>query len=317
MKRIALEEHFLLNDPAHIERWATLLPDAPRSVLEKILPTLSDVGERRLEAMTAAGIDMAVLSNVGTVQGMLDPTPALRLARQANDYLADVVRQHPTRFAGFATVPLQDPAAGASELERAVRQLGLKGAMVFGHTNGKYLDDERFYPFWERAEALDVPIYLHAADPLVVPRTYAGRPELMGATWSWTAETAAHTLRIVLGGVFARFPQVKLLLGHLGEALPYLLWRLDDRAGAFGAPDAALKPAELIRRNVAITTSGMFADAPLTCALQGLGEDAVLFSVDHPFESMTAAGSWFDHAPLSGAVREKVSWGNATRLLKL
>jgi len=137
--------------------------------------------------MSAAGIDFAVLSNVGTVQGILEAAPALKLAQEANDYLAATVQKHPDRFAGFATVPLQDPVARARELERAVRQLGLKGALIIGQTNGMYLDDERFLPFWERAEALDVAVYLHASDPVTVPATYEGRPELIGRTWSWTA----------------------------------------------------------------------------------------------------------------------------------
>ena len=316
MRHIALEEHFVINDPMHVERWLTLIPDVPRSVTDKLLSVLSDVGDRRLEAMSAAGIDMAVLSNVGSVQGTLGPTLALQLSRQANDYLAELVRRHPTRYAGFATVPLQDPKAGADELERSITQLGMKGAMVIGHTSGLYLDHDRFRPFWERAEALEAPIYLHAADPVTLPPTYADRPELIGATWSWTAETAAHTLRIVFGGVFERFPKVKLLLGHMGETLPYLLWRLDARAGAFGA-SAALKPAEVIRRNIAITTAGMFSDEPLLCALRTLGEDAVMFSVDHPFESMTAAGAWFDQTPVSEATREKISHRNARRILRL
>ena len=316
MRRIALEEHFVIDDPAHIERWLTLIPNVHRSVTDNLLPILSDVGDRRLEAMSAAGIDMAVLSNVGSIQGNLDPSPALQLARQANDYLARTVQRHPTRYDGFASVPLQDPVAGADELERAVGQLGMKGAMVIGHTNGQYLDHDRFRPFWERAEALEVPVYLHAADPAVLPPTYAGRPELIGATWSWTGETAAHTLRIVFGGVFERFPKVKLLLGHMGETLPYLLWRLDARAGAFGG-GPAVKPAEVIRRNVAITTAGLFSDEPLLCALQSLGEDAVMFSVDHPFESMAAANDWFNHAAVPEPVREKISHGNATRILRL
>ena len=316
MRRVALEEHFVINEPRHVERWLTLVPDVPRSITDKLLSVLSDVGERRLAAMSAAGIDMAVLSNVGSVQGVLEPALALDLSREANDYLANLVRSHPTRYAGFATVPLQDPAAGARELERAITQLGLKGAMVIGHTNGEYLDSDRFRPFWEVAEALEVPVYLHAADPLAMPLTYAGRPELIGATWSWTAETAAHTLRIVFGGIFERFPNVKLLLGHMGETLPYLLWRLDARAGAFGG-SPALKPGASIRRNVAITTAGLFADEPLQCALRALGEDSVMFSVDHPFESMSAASSWFDKAALPDDLREKVSHGNATRILKL
>ncbi len=317
MRRIALEEHFLLDEPARVERWLSLIPAAaPRDVIDKLRAALADVDERRLEAMSQAGIDFAVLSSVGVVQGVLDPTPALQLARQANDHLAEIVRRHPARYAGFATVPLQDPEAGADELERAVRQLGMKGCMVFGHTNGLYLDDGRFDPFWERAQALDVPVYLHAADPMVAPPTYAGRPELIGATWSWTAETAAHTLRIVFGGVLKRYPKVRILLGHMGETLPYLLWRLDSRAQAFREAGAAT-PGELIRGSIAITTAGMFSDAPLGCALQAMGEDAIMFSVDHPFESMAAASGWLDAAPVSEAVREKVSWGNAARILKL
>ncbi len=316
MKKIALEEHFVLNKPEHIDRWLTMIPNIPAAGREKILPLLSDTGDRRLEAMSKANIDMAVLSNVGTVQGILDPTPALRLSREGNDALAAVVQNNPTHFAGLATVPLQTSDAGAAELERAVTQLGMKGAMIIGHTNGLYLDDEHFIPFWERAEALQVPVYLHAADALISPASYAGRPELVGATWSWTAETAAHTLRIIFGGVFKRFPNTKLLLGHMGETLPYLLWRLDQRSNAFQGGDNA-KPSELFRKNIAITTAGVFSDDPLMCAINALGEDSIMFSVDHPFENMEQASSWLDQAPISESTRAKISRDNAIRLLKL
>ena len=316
MRRIALEEHFVLDEPAHLARWKTLVPDVPQSVVDHIQPLLTDIGDRRIEAMAAAGIDFAVLSNVGCVQGQLDAGSALTLARQANDHLAAAVQRHPDHFAGFATVPLQDPQAGAAEFERAVRDLGMKGALIIGQTNGAYLDDDRFRPFWECAEALGAPVYLHAADPATMPATYAGRPELIGATWSWTAETAAHTLRLIFGGVFDRHPKLKLLLGHMGETLPYLLWRLDARAQAF-TEGAAVKPSEIIRRNIAITTAGAFSDEPLACALQALGEEAVMFSVDHPFESMSDASAWLDKAPVSEPVREKISWRNAERILAL
>ncbi len=314
--RIALEEHFVVDEPDHVDRWLTLIPTVPKDITAKIRRPLCDLGEARLAAMAEAEIDFAVLSNVGTVQGALDATTAMTLARQANDRLAEAVQAHPDHFAGFATVPLQDPQAGAAELERAVSQLGMKGAMIFGQTDGLYLDDDRFSPLWERAQALDVPIYLHAADAAEMPATYAGRPELDYATWSWTAETAAHTLRIIFGGVFDRFPKAKLLLGHMGETLPYLLWRLDKRAQAF-TEGAAIKPSEIFRRNIAITTAGTFSDEPLDCALNALGEDAVMFSVDHPFEDMKEASAWLDAAPISDAVREKISSGNAKRILKL
>ena len=314
--RIALEEHFVVDEPAHVDRWLTLIPTVPKEITAKIKVPLCDLGEARIAAMTEADIDFAVLSNVATVQGTLEAGTAMTLARQANDRLAEAVQAHPDHFAGFATVPLQDPEAGAAELERAVRELGMVGAMIIGQTNGLYLDDDRLSPLWERAEALDVPIYLHAADAAVMPATYAGRPELDYATWSWTAETAAHTLRIIFGGVFDRFPKSKLLLGHMGETLPYLLWRLDKRAQAF-TEGVAIKPSEIFRRNIAITTAGTFSDEPLDCALKALGEDAIMFSVDHPFENMKEASAWLNAAPVSEAVRAKISSENAERLLKL
>ncbi len=314
--RIALEEHFVIDEPAHVDRWLTLIPTVPKDITAKIKRPLCDLGEARIAAMAEANIDFAVLSNVGTVQGTLDATTAMTLAREANDHLAKAVQAHPGHFGGFATVPLQDPKAGADEFERAMRDLGMKGAMIIGQTDGRYLDDDRFAPLWERAEALDAPLYLHAADAAVMPATYAGRPELDGATWSWTAETAAHTLRIIFGGVFDRFPKAKLLLGHMGETLPFLLWRLDKRAQAF-TQGLAIKPSEIFRRNIAITTAGTFSDEPLDCALKALGEDSIMFSVDHPFEDMKEATAWLDAAPISQAVGEKISSGNAKRILKL
>jgi 2,3-dihydroxybenzoate decarboxylase len=162
-----------------------------------------------------------------------------------------------------------------------------------------------------------VPVYLHAADAAALPGSLSGRPELMGATWSWTAETATHALRIVFGGVFGRFPRVRVILGHMGETLPFFLWRLDQRAGAFADHAPQVKPSELVRRNIRVTTAGSFSDEPLRCALDALGEDNVMYSVDYPFESMTEASGWLDAAGLDARVRAKIEYRNAHALLKL
>ncbi|WP_419803697.1 amidohydrolase family protein [Terriglobus sp.] len=316
MRRIALEEHFVMNEPEHIDRWKSLIPTAPKSVTDKILTSLVDVGEGRLKAMAQAGIDMAVLSDAGIVQNVLDPTPALRLARESNDYLAKIVQQTPEHYAGFATVPLVDPNAGADEFERAVTQLGFKGALINGQTNGHYLDDDRYSVFWERVQALGVPVYLHAADPLVAPVTYEGCPQLTGAIWSWTAETAAHALRLIFNGTLTKYPDVKVILGHMGETLPFLLWRIDRRTKAF-ATGPTITPSEVFRKNIVITTSGVFSDPPLLCSLAEIGDDNILYSVDHPFEVMKQAGLWFDKTPISAETREKISWRNASGLLRL
>jgi 2,3-dihydroxybenzoate decarboxylase len=316
MRKIALEEHMVLDREDHIDRWRTLVPMIPRQFQQRIIPQLTDTSHR-LEVMDQAGIDLAVLSSGASVQGSLDPQAALRIARETNDHLAEVVRARPDRFAAFAATPLQHPAEGADELQRAVEQLGLVGTMLFGQTGGRYLDDRSFDPFWERAEDLGVPVYLHAADAAVLPASLSGRPELRGAAWSWTAETTTHALRIVFGGVFERFPGVRLILGHMGETLPFFLWRLDQRAGAFADHAAEMTPSQLIRRNIRITTAGSFSDEPLRCALDALGEDSVMYSVDYPFESMTEAAGWLDAANLDPHVRAKIEHQNAEALLKL
>jgi 2,3-dihydroxybenzoate decarboxylase len=316
MPKIALEEHMLIDREDHIDRWRTLVPMIPEPFQQRLIAQLTDTS-RRLEVMDQAGIDLAVLSSGAVVQGFLEPEAALRMARETNDHLAEVVRARPDRFAAFATTPLQHPEQGADELQRAVEQLGLAGTMLFGQTGGRYLDDRSFDPFWERAQDLSVPVYLHAADAAVLPASQAGRPELMGPTWSWTAETATHALRIVFGGVFDRFPDVRVILGHMGETLPFFLWRLDQRAGAFADHAPELMPSQLVRRNIRITTAGTFSNEPLRCALDALGEDSVMYSVDYPFESMTEATGWLDAASLDPAVRAKIEHQNAQTLLKL
>lgn len=317
VRKIALEEHFLA--PGFEDYFATTAVNLDAGIFQGAKAILSDFGGRRLEEMDRHGIDFAVLSLAGPgVQAERDATLAVRRAREVNDFLAREVQRRPGRFGGFAHLAMQDPQAAADELERSVRELGLKGAMINGQTNGDYLDADRFAPFWERLQALQVPVYIHPANPVDEPYMYTGHPELFGPTWSWTVETATHVLRLVFGGVFDRFPEARLIVGHMGETLPYLLWRLDSRwqIAKHGRTLQRL-PSDYIKGNVTVTTSGVFSDAPLVCALSALGEDKVMFSVDYPFEATAAAVAFIAQAPIGDETRAKVCHLNAERLLAL
>jgi len=254
-----------------------------------------------------------------SIQGESDTNQAVGMARQANDYLAEQVRQHLDRFAGFAALPLQDPGVAADELERAVTQLGFKGALVNGHTNGEYFDERKFWGVWERAEQLGVPIYLHPADsPSDQMKIYQGYPGLRSAVWNWTVETATHALRIICSGVFDAFPGAILLLGHMGEALPYTLRRIDD--GWKGTPQSKQLqhlPSYYVKNNVMITTSGNCSTEALICAFLAVGADHILFSADYPYAPLDRMTQFVETAPISEIDREKICHLNAERLLKL
>ncbi len=318
MRKIALEEHF--STAELVGRGLVARPTDSDAVFADIEKRLADFGETRLAAMDAAGIDVAVLSvTTPGIQGEKDAAMARQLAQRSNDRLALEIQRQPRRYAGFAALALQDPAAAANELERAVRQLGFKGALVNGQTQGLYLDDARFLPVWERAQALDVPVYLHPGELPDKPAMFARRPELDGPVWAWTADTGAHALRLIFSGLFTRFPGLKIILGHMGETLPYLLWRIDSRyqlqVGRRIEADAL--PSAIFRRHFVITTSGVFDSKPLLEAIAALGEDRVLFSVDYPYEDSRAAADFIDGAPVSEAVRAKICNGNAKRVLRL
>ena len=342
MKKITLEEHFL--SPAYAQHMRDLQSQRKASagvsgmppefealladpIIQRAIAAveakLLDVGEGRLAAMDACGIDMQVLSlsaiTFAAIQGESDTDQAISLARQANDYLAEQVRRHPDRFAGFAALPLQDPKAAAAELERAVTQLGFKGALVNGHTNGEYLDERKFWGVWERAEQLGVPIYLHPADSEADQmKIYQGYPGLRGAVWNWTVETATHALRIICSGIFDAFPNAILLLGHMGEALPYTLQRIDE--GWSRTPQSKQLqhlPSYYVKNNVFITTSGNCSTEALLCALTSMSADHILFSVDYPYASLESRTLFVETAPISEIDREKICHLNAERLLKL
>ena len=316
--KIALEEHFSL--PEFEQRGLVARPTRNDAMFADIERRLVDFGDLRLAAMDSAGIEMSVLSlTTPGIQGEKDKAAAVRLARQANDALAREVQKRPQRYGGFAAVPTQDPAAAADELQRAVKDLKFTGALINGQTNGRYLDDSAFLPFWERVQALDVPVYLHPGTLSDTPAMFAGRPELDGPVWAWTADTGSHALRLVFSGLFQRFPRLKVILGHMGETLPFLLWRIDNRHElAVGRPLAPEeRPSFVFRRNFVITTSGVCDPIPLAEALAALGDDNVMFSVDYPYQESKEAGTFIESAPLSDAVRAKVCNGNARRLLRL
>ena len=304
ISKIALEEHFLC--PGFEGYWRATTGSIDPTVASSLFARLTDFGETRLEAMDRAGIARAVLSIAGPgVQSERDVAVASRRAREANDFLAREVEKRPDRYSGFAHIAMQDPRAAADELERCLRELKFCGAMVNGHTNGQYLDHPELHPFWERAEALQATIYIHPADPITPSPALDGHDGLRRATWEWGFETGSHALRLVFGGVFDRFPRARIALGHLGETLPYLLWRFDSRAKLYRVA-LEKRPSDYIKQNMVVTTSGMCSPEPLNCALAALGTDHVMFAADYPFESAQEAGQFLDEVPLAQGVREDV-----------
>ena len=308
---IALEEHYL--DP-EVKRFGG--PGAGRDIVER----LDDLGALRLKEMDESGIDLQVLSH--SIPGLqaVDAATGVPLARRVNDRLDAAVRAHPDRFAGFAVLPTADPRAAADELERAVTKLGFKGAMVNGLTGGLFHDDERFWPIYERAQALDVPIYIHPALPQqsVIEAYYKGytekHPGILRAAWGFTVETATQGIRFVLSGVFDAYPGLKIILGHMGEGLPFYLWRISHGLRSSMSEKTF---RDVFCEHFWITTSGFFSDPALICCMMEMGIDRILFSVDYPFMDNPPGAEWIKTLPLSAEDREKLLNGNARRLLKL
>jgi 2,3-dihydroxybenzoate decarboxylase len=317
MKKIALEEHFWTEGFLHTGETGKALFQP--SFLRAINAAMGDFGELRIAAMDKAGIDVSVLSLISPgIQIGRDHAKAESEARRANDVLAAEIGKRPTRYAGFAHLPMQEPNAAAKELERCVRELKLKGALINGHSNGVYLDDARYLPFWECAQDLDVPIYLHPVHMPVRPPVFDDYPGLAASLWGWTAETGGHALRLVLSGLFDHCPRLKVVLGHMGESLPFSLWRIDSRFKIY-RPKVALDmlPSDYIRRNFWVTTAGACQSEALICAIQVLGADRVMFSVDYPMEDSLEAAHFIETAPISEQHREMVCWRNAAGLLRL
>jgi 2,3-dihydroxybenzoate decarboxylase len=315
MQKIALEEHFL--SPGFEDYWLPTMGNVDQKAVSGLLARLQDFGEMRIAAMDSGGIARAALSISGPgVQAERDAATARRRAAEANAFLAGQVAKRPDRYSGFGHLPMQDGAAAADELERCMRDLKFCGVMINGHTNGQYLDHPSLFPFWERAEDLGAVVYIHPTDPVSPSPALAGVEGLRRATWEWGFETGSHALRLVFSGLFDRFPRARVALGHLGETLPYLLWRFDSRAKLYGVK-LGKKPSDYIRQNFLVTTSGMSSAEPLNCALAALGHDRIMFAADYPFEQSAEAGEFLDATPLAEAVREDIAFKNAVREFNL
>ncbi len=322
MRTITLEEHFAT--PTFMEGEGKRLKNLSLGGNNRIADQLVDLGAGRIREMDQARIDMQVLSLTSPGAEALGPGEAAAFARTVNDQLVEAVRRYPTRLAGLATLPTAEPKSAVNELERTVKEYGFKGAAINGHISGRYLDDAYFWPILECAEALRVPLYLHPAIPPqpVVQTSYVGNfsPEvsagLAGAAWGWHIETAIHILRIILSGAFDRYPNLQFIIGHMGEALPFMLPRLEH---SLPVQVTKLKRpvSDYLRQNVYYTFSGFnYTQNFLDLFLQ-VGAERILFSADYPFSSMEAARIFLEQLPISPADREKIAHGNVERLLRI
>ncbi len=321
--KIALEEHFAIEDTVNDSKG--FFPD---KVWQEVRARILDLHDRRLRLMDEYGIEMMLLSlNAPAVQAIPDPARASEVARKANDYLAEQVRKRPDRFQGLAALPMQDPDLAAKELQRCVRDLGFKGALVNGFSQvgdkdtTAYYDLAQYWPFWAVVEQLDVPFYLHPRNPLPRDsRIYEGHPWLMGPVWAFGQETAVHALRLMGSGLFDKHPRLAIILGHMGEGLPFSMWRVDNCNAWIENRNhypAKKKIADYFCANFHLTTSGNFRDQALINAMLEIGSDRIMFSTDWPFENIDHAAVWFDAAAISENDRVKIGRDNARRLFKL
>jgi 2,3-dihydroxybenzoate decarboxylase len=318
MSLIALEEHYAW-DPASADN---VVGSWLRENNTTAYKRLYDRGELRLEQMDAAGIDFQILSLFDPgVQDETDVRRAVDLASRANDDLAETVRGKPDRFGGFATLATQDPDAAAAELHRAVSELGLVGGLINGHCQGRYLDDPAYVGLFECAQELGAPIYLHPTTPhpAVMDAWFAPYvgDGLHLASWGFAAETGTHVLRLIYSGLFDRFPRLQMIIGHLGEMLPFAAYRIDRYYGLGGDTSARkLKrlPSEYLRTNFHVTTSGNFCPSAFACTLEVIGAERVMFSVDYPMDDNKAGADFLAAYPMDEAVRRQVGSENARRL---
>jgi 2,3-dihydroxybenzoate decarboxylase len=315
---IAIEEHYWDKEVA-----AHFGPTDDMRRQSSILERLYDYAEIRIKEMDEAGIDIQVLSHGAPSTQRGDAATMVKVARAANDKLAELVKAHPKRFGAFGCLPTPDPKAAADELERIVTKLGFQGAMIHGLTNGEWIDDKKFWPIFERAEALDVPIYLHPAQPHqtvadIYYKDYLKEfPALLTAGWGFGVETATQSIRLVLSRVFEKHPKLKIIIGHMGEGLPFSLWRISQALSRPGNKDAGFSFRDHFSEHFWITTSGNFSNPALLCSVMELGVDRIIFSVDYPFVPNKPGVDWIPTIPLCKEDKVKILSGNARKLLKM
>jgi len=317
--KIALEEHFTLRE---IIEDSYAVKDLPPETRSKIL----DIGPGRLADMDRGGLELCILSLTAPgIQSVPNTSQAITLARSANDHLAENIAKNPNRLKGFAALPMQDPQAAAQELTRCVRELGFKGALVNGFSQVGSADSAVFYDlpqyrrFWATVQDLDVPFYLHPRMPLETrQQAYEGHAWLAGSPWGFAVETSIHALRLMGSGLFDEYPKLRIILGHLGEAIPHGIWRVDNRIRRSRlALKAQRTLGSYLRENFYITTSGNFRTQSLTDVILEIGADRVLYSVDYPYEDVVEAQTWLDHCAISDADRNKIAYANARKLFRL
>ncbi|MFZ0592266.1 MAG: amidohydrolase family protein [Bryobacteraceae bacterium] len=323
MRTITIEEHFatpgFLDGPGRALKQQALDFGGPAA---QLLRQLCDVDDGRIAEMDQANVDVQLLSLTSPGTEQMDPAEAVVFARETNDFLANAVMKHPRRLYGFASLPTADPPAAAAELERTIKDYSFKGAMINGHVQGRYLDDKFFWPIFECAEALQVPIYLHPTPPPnpVIEASYAGFAHkvtemLAGPGWGWHIETALHVIRIILGGTFDRFPRLQFIVGHMGETLPFMLPRLDVMPMIMTKLSRPI--SSYLRENIHYTFSGFNFTATFLDLLLQVGVDRIMFSADYPYSSMAHARMFLEQLPVSASDRERIAHGNAEHLMRL
>jgi 2,3-dihydroxybenzoate decarboxylase len=321
--KIAFEEHMAI--PETIAETKDFAGESGR--FDDFVTEILDLDDQRLGMMDSAGIELAILSlNAPAIQSIRDTQQAIDTARKANDVLAAAVARHPGRYLAMAALPMQDPVAAADELQRCVSELGFVGALVNGFTQVAHHDEAVYYdipayrPFWETVQSLDVPFYLHPRMSLQSQsQSLDGHPWLRSSPWGFSVETSIHALRLCGSGLFEDFPSLQIVVGHLGELIPFNLWRIDARMAFSPRGYRGKRPlGDYYRENFWITTSGNFCDATLRCVIEMLGTEKLCFSSDFPFERMQDAANWFDSTPvLDERQRKALGRTNACRLFKL